>query len=127
MAGVVKCQTHELPKIFTAWIFCQDAVVYSIIDAPPDTDLFYLNPVTGVLSLKQLWPRQDKQDYRVSLSLVFLSHSLAARFSRNFFVRPSIPTTLQQESTGLPSVSLFLRLYEVCKTVRVNDLVLFSV
>ena len=44
----------------------QDVIAYRIIEKSPDTDLFYLHPVTGVLTLKTVWPQGDKDSYNVS-------------------------------------------------------------
>ncbi len=44
-------------------------MVYSMIvnpDSLADTDLFFLNPVTGVLSLRKVWDRGEKKEFRVS-------------------------------------------------------------
>lgn len=37
-----------------------------MIEKKPETDLFYVNPATGVVTLKKLWPGGDKIDYAVS-------------------------------------------------------------
>jgi hypothetical protein len=38
-----------------------------MIEKEPDTDLFYVNPATGVVTLKKVWPGGDKVDYGVSI------------------------------------------------------------
>ena len=48
-------------------------MAYSIIEKSPDTDLFFINPSTGIITLKKVWPNTDKTDYRVSIfSLAYL-------------------------------------------------------
>ena len=50
----------------------QDVITYSIIEKEPDTSLFFLNPTSGVLTLKRVWPNGQKNDYQVSLDNVFM-------------------------------------------------------
>ena len=38
---------------------------YSIVPSPPTTDLFYVNPSTGVLSLKAVWENKEETKYEV--------------------------------------------------------------
>ena len=42
-----------------------DVIEYRIVDTPGESDLFFLNPSTGVLSLRQVWPGGNKKEYRV--------------------------------------------------------------
>ena len=42
-----------------------DVIEYRIVDTPGESDLFFLNPSTGVLSLRQVWPGGNNKEYRV--------------------------------------------------------------
>lgn len=42
-----------------------DVLLYRIVDTPGESDLFFLNPTTGVLSLRKVWPGGNKKEYRV--------------------------------------------------------------
>ena len=47
-----------------------DVLTYSLVPNPEDTDdLFYLNPSTGVITLKKLWLRGEQTEYRVRTSI----------------------------------------------------------
>ena len=43
-------------------------MLYSIIDEPGESDLFYLNPTTGALSLREVWPGGDKTEFQACTS-----------------------------------------------------------
>ena len=58
----------------------QDEVLYSVVEASSsESELFYLNPATGVVSLSAVWPRLDKQEYRVSAAASWMSHNCRLR------------------------------------------------
>ncbi len=49
-------------------VYFQDVMVYSMVedkDNPTDTDYFYLNPNTGVVTLRKVWDRGEKKEFRV--------------------------------------------------------------
>lgn len=45
----------------------QDVVAYRIVERPGDTEYFYINPTSGVITLRRVWPGGDKVDYAVSI------------------------------------------------------------
>ena len=57
-------------------------MTYSMVVNPEnaiETDLFFLNPVTGILSLRKVWDRGEKKEYRVCEQV--FQHSFSLSFS----------------------------------------------
>ncbi len=68
------CTVHQLYINLVIYVHFQDVMVYSMIedkDNPTDTDLFFLNPNTGVVTLRKVWDRGDKKEYRVNIQFTF--------------------------------------------------------
>ena len=58
-------------------------MTYSMVVNPEntiETDLFFLNPVTGVLSLRKVWDRGEKKEFRVCKN----NRVFQCRFSLSF-------------------------------------------